>query len=76
MAKYATKMIRKEAIKSAYGQRFEQEYGETEIMKRFSLDSGRQNRNLLRLAESFEDDQFYFLVTKMMPGGDLATYLP
>ena len=44
-------------------------------MKRFSFDSGRQNRNLLRLVESHEDDQFFFLVTKLMPGGDLATYL-
>ena len=40
---YATKMVRKEAIKMAYGQHFDREYGETEIMKSFTFDSGRQN---------------------------------
>ena len=44
-------------------------------MKSFSFDSGRQNQNLLRLIDSFEDAQFYFMVTKMMPAGDLVTYL-
>ena len=72
---YATKMVHKEAMKKAYGQRYDQEYSETEIMRHFSFDCGRQNKNLLRLVESLEDDQFFFLVTKMMPGGDLGTYL-
>ena len=36
--------------------------------------STSQATNLLRLVESFEDAEHFFLVTNLMPGGDLLTY--
>ena len=47
-----------------------------EIMKEISNKDGgtTQGTNLLRLVESFEDAEHFFLVTNLMPAGDLMTY--
>lgn len=69
-AKCAIKFIKKEAIRRIYGSKIDQ-FCEIEIFK--SIQSN--GSNILRLYESFEDNEHFFLVTQFMPAGDLMSYL-
>ena len=71
------KIVKKNDIMRVFGEQAQKQFNETEIMKRISRKDGAKPTatNLLRLVESFEDVEHLYLVTNLMPGGDLISYL-
>lgn len=68
--KFAVKIIDKKVIKETFTANG-QVFAELEIMQEISGSCP----NVMNLVESFEDDNFYFCVTRFMAGGDLNKYI-
>ena len=69
--KVAIKFMSKEKIENFFTTR-NQAFSELELLKETS---SAQCPNILELLETFEDSQYFFVVTKFMPAGDLLNYL-